>query len=882
MKPKYHILISILALACLLGLAHAKKSEVIHSIRWGERPLTWDDFPLISGIPGDYHAMVYSDIQFEGDREKHSLRIYARMLPYRSGRVASAERETEQLLIHEQNHFNITEYHARLFRKEVIAIGKEKLTNEDLQSLGKKYLAKIDKMQDLYDRESEHNTLWPKQRYWELYIEGMLRETAQYAEEDIYQYQEFGGGETPWYRKVYVTLDGELLTSYPENEKNSGYGEVYKVERKKDSIIVSFYKNGKPEAGGYFEAPVSIMIYLDEQTREQHLFDETGQYFSSKTEVPISRTLSDSAGNLTRTYYDNTQNRVSKNGVFTQKGKWDSEQKSFYSSYYDEDGKPVTKEGAFHELREMNANKVTHRISYFDREGRPMRDNNFISIYEYEIDAQHNVIRAKLLDVDGKYAVYNGGYHNIYEYDNRGNMAATSTFDEKGNKVTDENGIHKYRYTYDIYDNVTDVRKFNLRDLPSNGADDFHQSVNIYDSLGRIKFAAQYHLDYVLKFSEEKVGATLYEYVGDSIIKIKNVDVFGIETDGESGVSMTKQLLNPKKEIINEELFNAEGYWAKTIDGVTSYTYKYDERGNQIERTAYDSLGKPRAWEEDIAITRWEYDDSDRMVKTAYFTGEDVLANDSQGTAYSVFKYDEDNYVSEVVYFSKDVAPSLFEGVHRSTYLENRFGRDSIVKRYDTHNQLIKDAGVVKYRYSNYGILLSEAYYDEKDRPTLDGTGIHKTVYNYDKFYRYTGVSYKGKYGEAINNYQGIAQIALELIPSGYLWKLSYFDKNQKPVLGPDGFHSLHNHYNDLDIVVRTSTYGPDQKLMDSDGIADYVFTVNSSGQIIRVSFYDAEANLAEDPEGVAEYYYEASLNGLYFLEKQLNAKGEEIPQADS
>ncbi len=878
MKPKYHIFISIVALACLLGLAHAKKSEVTRSIRWGERHLTWNDFPLIGGIPGDHHAMVYSDIQFEGNREDQSLRIYARMLPHRSGRVAFREDENDQLLVHEQNHFNITEYHARLFRKEVVAIGKENLSNEDLQYLGKKYLGRIEQMQALYDQESEHNTLMPKQRYWELYVEGLLRETTYYSEEDIYQYQEFTNGETPWYRRVYVSLDGELLTSYPETSKNSVYGEIYKVEKKNDSTLVRFYKNGKLGAGGYFEAPVSILFYSGTNTREQHLRDEKGNYFYSKTTTPIAKTVTDSEGNITRTYYDGSGNRTARKGIFTQKGKWDAEQKSLYSSYYDEEGKQITHDEAFFEMREMDEHKVTHRISYYDKAGKPMRDDNFVSIYEYEIDKHFNVTRVKYFDVDGKFALYKEGYHKIYEYDLKGNVSGISYFDKNGNRDADENGIHKYTYTYDRYGNTTDLRKYNLRGLATNGMDDFHQSVNIYDSLGRMQFSAQYHLDYVLKFTDDKVGASKYEHEGDSIVKITNVDVFGIEIDSDLGISTVLKHLNPKKETVEEQMFNSEGNWAKTQDGITSYKYKFDERGNQIEKAAFDSVGNPRSWEADVAIARWEYDESGNMLKTIYYNAEGKLADGPNGNAISTYKYNEDNFITEVAYFTKEMAPGLLDGVHRSRYLVNRFGRDSLVRNYDAYNQPNKDAAVVKYAYTDHGILVSEAFYDKNDRPIHNKTGIHKTVYHYDKNYRYIGESFKGKSGESVNNHQGYAQITMDLVPSGYLRKLSYFDKNGHPVVGPDGYHYLQNNYNDLDIVVRTSTYGTDEKLIEGEGIADYVFIVNNSGQVVRVSFYDADANLVEDTEGVAEYFYTPSLNGLYFLEKQLNAQGEEIP----
>ena len=112
MKPKYHIIISCLLVASLVLLAYSKKTEITKTIRWGERLLTWDDFPLIDAIEGDYHAMVYSNIQFEGSREANSLRIYAQMIPHLSGKVIEDETDLDQLLIHEQNHFNITEYYA--------------------------------------------------------------------------------------------------------------------------------------------------------------------------------------------------------------------------------------------------------------------------------------------------------------------------------------------------------------------------------------------------------------------------------------------------------------------------------------------------------------------------------------------------------------------------------------------------------------------------------------------------------------------------------------------------------------------------------------------------------------------------------------------------
>src|SRR5690606_29210228 len=119
-----------------------------------------------------------------------------------------------------------------------------------------------------------------------------------------------------------------------------------------------------------------------------------------------------------------------------------------------------------------------------------------------------------------------------------------------------------------------------------------------------------------------------------------------------------------------------------------------------------------------------------------------------------------------------------------------------------------------------------------------------------------------GKQGEAINDHQGIGTMLLTLNPSGFVQSHSYFDKQQRPILGPDGFHRAEYHYNDMDEIVRSSTYGPDQKLINnSEGVADYVYQVSPSGQITRISFYDSDSNLTEDADGIAEYFYSPSLN---------------------
>src|SRR5690606_23044282 len=196
-----------------------------------------------------------------------------------------------------------------------------------------------------------------------------------------------------------------------------------------------------------------------------------------------------------------------------------------------------------------------------------------------------------------------------------------------------------------------------------------------------------------------------------------------------------------------------------------------------------------RGWNEDVAISRMEYDERNNNIKTTYFTTEDLLAETAQGATYRVFKYDENNNLLESANFDRNKNPILFDGVFRTVSILNRFGLDSIIKMYDVNNQLKKGPSIIKYIHDYQGNREAEVFYDAKNNPILDETGIHKMVYNRDKYGRYIGYTNIGKQGEAINDHQGIGTMLLTLNPSGFVQSHSYFDKQQRPILGPDGFH---------------------------------------------------------------------------------------------
>jgi len=226
-------------------------------IIWSEKKLDWTNFREVKSKSDGFAASIYSEIFCPREITKNSSGVFAYMSPTISDKLNDSLLDS-QILIHEQYHFNITEYYTRLLRKAIIEISSEELTIDDIQSLYIKYESKRDSMQILYDSISDHNVKNHEQRYWELKIDEFLRETAYFTEPDLNHYYNFNESDTDFYREIYHTTDDQLMTSYPMTKEEIKYGEAYEVLKSWDSdIVINFYKNGKLTNGGEYKSAIT-------------------------------------------------------------------------------------------------------------------------------------------------------------------------------------------------------------------------------------------------------------------------------------------------------------------------------------------------------------------------------------------------------------------------------------------------------------------------------------------------------------------------------------------------------------------------------------------------------------------------------------------------
>lgn len=87
------------------------------------------------------------------------------------------------LLDHELTHFHITEYHARLLKKE---ISNYQTNDIDITQLEKMILLKENDMQKLYDYDTYHGQLNGKQIDWQNKLDSLLDDLKAYKAETIH------------------------------------------------------------------------------------------------------------------------------------------------------------------------------------------------------------------------------------------------------------------------------------------------------------------------------------------------------------------------------------------------------------------------------------------------------------------------------------------------------------------------------------------------------------------------------------------------------------------------------------------------------------------------------------------------------------------------
>jgi hypothetical protein len=150
-------------------------------LKWdSSSSIKWNNFKGIPNSNFKYEANTYSIIncEYAGSGNCFFYKVEALFLEEKSWCYIDT---TNNLLKHEQGHFDISEIYARMIRRYLEMNLKKGVANSTIQK-GIDSLQRLkNQCQDLYDRETNHSQDISEQIKWQIKIKDLLRSLNYYS-----------------------------------------------------------------------------------------------------------------------------------------------------------------------------------------------------------------------------------------------------------------------------------------------------------------------------------------------------------------------------------------------------------------------------------------------------------------------------------------------------------------------------------------------------------------------------------------------------------------------------------------------------------------------------------------------------------------------------
>lgn len=178
-------LFSTLFFLFLFAEVHAQMPQ--NRITWNSEPLTWENFIGEPDPSNPFHANTSSGLSYSwsmktsGSETEFIYDVGAFFFPEESW--VKQGKLTNNLLIHEQLHFDITELHARKLRKamEEFDLKKTKNVKAALQAIYKRTETERAIMQNKFDAETRHSMDEAEQLKWQKFIQQELLKLKEFS-----------------------------------------------------------------------------------------------------------------------------------------------------------------------------------------------------------------------------------------------------------------------------------------------------------------------------------------------------------------------------------------------------------------------------------------------------------------------------------------------------------------------------------------------------------------------------------------------------------------------------------------------------------------------------------------------------------------------------
>lgn len=148
--------------------------------------LTWDDFKATPDMDHPYAAITYSGMSygFSADIVNEEIYVNYKVNCFFVANKSWVKRRyltDQELLLHEQLHFDITELFARKFRKKLGEMTFTKNVKAEIKAVYNRITKEKISTQKRYDLETDHSKNELSQKKWQLKIKNELQKLIEFG-----------------------------------------------------------------------------------------------------------------------------------------------------------------------------------------------------------------------------------------------------------------------------------------------------------------------------------------------------------------------------------------------------------------------------------------------------------------------------------------------------------------------------------------------------------------------------------------------------------------------------------------------------------------------------------------------------------------------------
>jgi len=378
-------------------------------------------------------------------------------------------------------------------------------------------------------------------------------------------------------------------------------------------------------------------------------------------------------------------------------------------------------------------------LSFRDASGNPCKSTDGVFALAMKYDEKKRIVQLSYYNQYGQRMINKRGNHGFnFEFDDFDNEIQKTSIDKAGCPIRLKNGYATIRTEYDAHNNPIKVTYYDENDQACIHYESNHGYISKFDAYGNEIRRSFIDLD----------GKRTITYLGYSIIKMEYTKI---------GLTSSKRF------------YDVEAKPCYDIFGNHGELNEYDDEGRIIKRTLIDLDGKIMVSKEGYSIVKYEYNVNDQLELERLFDQYEnpTLNKDGIHAFHSI--YDEKERIYKQTHCDLSMQPAA-----------SKLGIVSIQLEYD---ELGRTSA-----YLGLGINSNPSFNHHK----------HVKAYGYkldfDPLGRIQKQNFLDIFGRPSTNLDGLSIVDLKYDESGRIIERSFYDKNNQPVIIPEGGYHRENY----------------------------------------------------------------------------------------